>query len=175
MVPIHHAISSVAGVYNAVFVHGDSVGSTMYYGQGAGMMPTASAVVSDIVDIARDIKLGISSRITPLSYTKEAIKEFKIKPIEELETPYYLRFSAVDEPGVLSRLSGVLGAHGISISSVIQQCRVEGGTVPLVIVTHTAKERELQSALTEIKGMDIIKDEVLLIRIEENPGGADQE
>lgn len=176
MVPIHHAISSVGGVYNAIFVHGDAVGSTMYYGQGAGMMPTASAVVADIVDIARNLKLGIGSRITPLSYIEEAIKDLKIRPIEELETPYYLRFSAIDEPGVLSRLSGALGSHGISISSVIQHGRVEGGgAVPLVIVTHTAKERELQSALAEIKNMNIIEDEILLIRIEENPGGADQE
>ena len=75
MVPIKHAISSVGGVYNAVFVHGDAVGSTMFYGQGAGMMPTASAVVADIVDIARDIKLGIPARMTPLAYTDEAVKE----------------------------------------------------------------------------------------------------
>jgi homoserine dehydrogenase len=175
MVPTHHPIAAVGGVYNAVFVHGDAVGSTMHYGQGAGMMPTASAVVADIVDIARDLKLGIPSRISPLGYTEEAIKEVKIKPIAELEIPYYLRFSAKDEPGVLSKLSGALGDHGISILSVIQEGRETGGTVPLVIVTHTAKEAELQKALEEIKGMDIIEDEVLLIRIEENPGGVDQE
>ena len=172
MVPAKHPIASVNGVYNAVFVHGDVVGSTMFYGKGAGMMPTASAVVADIVDIARDIKLGIPARMTPLAYSEEAVKEIKIRPIEDLETPFYLRFSAKDEPGVLSKLSGVLGTHGISISSVIQQGRVDGGTVPLVIVTHSSSERELQSALTEIKGMDIIEDEILLIRIEENPGGA---
>jgi homoserine dehydrogenase len=175
MVPAKHPIASVNGVYNAVFVHGDAVGSTMFYGKGAGMMPTASAVVADIVDIARDIKLGIPARMTPLAYSEEAVKEIKIRPIEDLETPFYLRFSAKDEPGVLSKLSGVLGTHGISISSVIQQGRVDGGTVPLVIVTHSSSERELQSALTEIKGMDIIEDEILLIRIEENPGEADQE
>ena len=173
MVPAKHAIASVGGVYNAVFVHGDAVGSTMFYGQGAGQMPTASAVVADIVDIARDIKLGIPARMTPLAYSVEAVKDINIRPMEELNTPYYLRFSAKDEPGVLSKLSGVLGSHNISILSVIQHGRVAGGKVPLVIVTHTAKERELQDALSEIRALDIVDEEILLIRIEENPGGSE--
>ncbi len=175
MVPIKHAISSVSGVYNAVFVHGDAVGSTMFYGQGAGMMPTASAVVADIVDIARDIKLGIPARMTPLAYSEAAVKDIAIRPIEELKTPYYLRFSAKDEPGILSKISGVLGEHNISILSVIQHGRDAGNTVPLVIVTHMAKEAELQSALTEIRALDIVAEEILLIRIEENPGGSKHE
>lgn len=175
MVPLKHAISSVSGVYNAVFVHGDAVGSTMFYGQGAGMMPTASAVVADIVDIARDIKLGIPARMTPLAYSEAAVKDIGIRPIEELITPYYLRFSAKDEPGVLSKLSGVLGEHNISILSVIQHGRDEGNTVPLVIVTHSAKEEELQMALTEIRALDIVAEEILLIRIEESPGEAEHE
>ncbi|MBI5233540.1 MAG: homoserine dehydrogenase [Deltaproteobacteria bacterium] len=172
MVPLGHPLASVSGVYNAVFIHGDAVGSTMFYGRGAGMMPTASAVVADIMDIARDMKRGVARRICPLSYTDEAIGALDIKPMDELLTSYYIRFSAIDRPGALSKISGVLGAHNISISSVIQKGRKAGSVVPLVIATHTAKEKELRAALKEIERLDVVQDKITYLRIEESLGAA---
>jgi len=172
MVPASHPLATVDGVYNAIHLEGNAVGSVMLYGLGAGMMPTASAVVADLMDIARNMRKGISERITPLAYTAEAIKDVALKPIDSLEIPYYIRFLAVDKPGALSKISGVLGAHNISISSVIQKDRKIGGAVPLVILTHNALERELRSAIEEIQSMDIIHDKIVYIRIEENLGAA---
>lgn len=170
MIPESHPLAKVDGVFNAVHIRGNAVGPVMFYGLGAGMMPTASAVVSDLVDICRNQLKGASSRLTPLSYTQEAIKDIKIKNIEDLDIPYYLRFLAIDKPGVLSRISGVLGAHNISISSVIQKGRKIGGAVPLVIVTHSALERELRQAIKEIEKLDVILDKIIYLRIEENLG-----
>ncbi|MBI4950277.1 MAG: homoserine dehydrogenase [Deltaproteobacteria bacterium] len=172
MVPASHPLATVDGVYNAIHLEGNAVGSVMLYGLGAGMMPTASAVVADLMDIARNMRKGISERVTPLAYTAEAIKDVALKPIDALEIPYYIRFLAVDKPGALSKISGVLGVHNISISSVIQKDRKIGGAVPLVILTHNALERELRSAIEEIQSMDIIHDKIVYIRIEENLGAA---
>lgn len=172
MVPAAHPLATVDGVYNAIHLRGNAVGSVMFYGLGAGMMPTASAVVADIVDICRNIRKNISGRISPLSYTEESIRDIKIKDINSLEIPYYLRFLVTDKPGALSKISGVLGAHNISISSVIQKDRKIGGAVPLVVVTHNAFERELRSAIAEIEKLDLILDKVVYIRIEENLGAA---
>jgi homoserine dehydrogenase len=173
MVPERHPLAKVDGVFNAVFIHGNAVGDTMFYGRGAGMMPTASAVVSDVMDICRDLTKGVPARLSPLSYTENAVKDIGIKNMDDLELPYYLRFSAVDKPGVLSRISGVLGAHNISISSVIQKGRKVGEAVPLVITTHNARERELRMAIAEIEKLDVVVDRVMFIRIEESLGAAD--
>ena len=170
MVPASHPLATVDGVYNAVHVRGNAVGSVMFYGLGAGMMPTASAVVADIMDISMNIKKGISNRLTPLSNARQ----IKTKEAATLEIPYYIRFLAMDKPGVLSRISGVLGEHNISISSVIQRDRKVGGAVPLVVVTHNALERELRTAIEEIQKLDTILEQVVYIRIEENLGAANQ-
>ncbi len=172
MVPESHPLAKVDGVFNAVFLHGNAVGDTMFYGRGAGMMPTASAVVADVMDISRDIVKGSPPRLTPLSYSEKAIKGVKIKDMDDLELPYYLRFSAVDKPGVLSKISGVLGSHNISISSVIQKGRRLGEAVPLVITTHNALEKELRLAMAEIEKLDVVLDRVMFIRIEESLGAA---
>jgi homoserine dehydrogenase len=172
MVPESHPLAKVDGVFNAVFLHGNAVGDTMFYGRGAGMMPTASAVVADVMDISRDIVQGSPPRLTPLSYSEKAIKGVKIKDMDDLELPYYLRFSAVDKPGVLSKISGVLGSHNISISSVIQKGRRLGEAVPLVITTHNALEKELRLAMAEIEKLDVVLDRVMFIRIEESLGAA---
>lgn len=173
LVPEPHPLAKVDGVFNAVFLHGNAVGDTMFYGRGAGMMPTASAVVADVVDITRDIVKGSPPRLTPLSYSQGAIKDVRIKNMDDLELPYYLRFSALDKPGVLSKISGVLGAHNISISSVIQKGRKAGEAVPLVITTHKAREKELRTAIAEIEKLDTVLDSVMFIRIEETLGAAD--
>ncbi len=173
MIPAAHPMAAVDGAYNAIDVIGDQVGSVMLYGLGAGMTPTASAVVADVMDIARNISAGVKNRLAPLGHTPGAVRDIKIKEMDSLETSYYLRFLALDKPGALSRISGVLGEHNISISSVIQKDRKIGGAVPLVIVTHNALERELRAALAEIQKMDIIHDRIIYIRIEENLGAAD--
>ena len=169
MIPADHLLAIVDGVYNAIHLKGNAVGSVMFYGRGAGMMSTASAVVSDVVDICRNITKNAAQRVAPLSYTEESIKNIEIRHIENLEIPYYLRFSVLDKPGVLSRISGVLGNHNISILYVMQKDRKVGGAVPIVIMTHHAKEKELMTALHEIDKLDVVLDKTVYFRIEEDP------
>ncbi|MBE9528512.1 MAG: homoserine dehydrogenase [Proteobacteria bacterium] len=173
MIPSEHPLATVDGAYNAVFMHGDAVGSVMFYGLGAGMEPTASAVVADIIDICRDIKSGGVGRTAPLSTLPAAIKEVELKATEELDIQYYMRFLVTDSPGVLASISGVLGAHNISIYSVIQHERKVGGAVALVIRTHHAMERELRAAVAEIEELEVTKEKVVYIRIEETLGASE--
>ena len=169
MIPLEHSLAKVDGVFNAVYVEGDAVGPTMFYGQGAGEMPTASAVVADVVDIARNLLRGGIRRVPPFSY-ESLDRDVPVKPMEEVSTRYYLRFAAQDRPGVLSRISGILAKHNISIESVIQKGRREEGTVPVVMMTHEAKEMDVQKALAEIDRLDIIGDRTTLIRVEDGKG-----
>jgi homoserine dehydrogenase len=162
MIPESYLISKVDGVLNAVYVVGDAVGETLYYGRGAGDMPTGSAVVSDIVDIST----RIAGKCTPLSEYIGREKEIKIRPVQEIESMYYFRFSAIDRPGVLSKISGILGKHQISIASVIQKGRRVGEAVPLVLLTHKAKEADVQKALLEINQLDVVTGKTALIRVE---------
>ncbi len=164
-------LSNVGGVFNAVYIDSEALGSTLYYGQGAGSLPTGSAVVSDLIDIARNIRSGSPGRVPPAAFVPAARKPLRIKPMEEIESLYYLRFMVKDQPGVLSKISGILGAHGISISSVIQQGRKAVGVVPLVMMSHRAKERDLQLALSEIDRLEYVSGATLLIRVE----GEDEE
>ena len=167
MIPEKNLLSSVNGSLNAIMVTADSVGDILLYGHGAGMMPTASAVVGDIVDIARNLTTGATGRVPLLAYQPENIRRVPIISVDELSTHYYVRFSALDQPGVLSRISGVLGRCGISLKTVHQKGRKTNGAVPLVMLTHQASESDIQAALTEIGKMDVIKDRPVLIRIEE--------
>ncbi|MBI5562639.1 MAG: homoserine dehydrogenase [Deltaproteobacteria bacterium] len=171
MIPAAHPLAAVDGVYNAIALRGNAVGPVFLQGLGAGMMPTASAVVADVMDLCRNITNGAAQRVPALSFMDEAVKDVRIKDMDGLEIPYYLRFSVIDKPGALSKISGVLGAHNISILSVIQKDRKIGGAVPLVVVTHHALERELRSAIEEIERLDLILEKVVYIRIEENLGG----
>jgi len=169
MIPLEHSLAKVDGVFNAVYIEGDAVGPTMFYGQGAGEMPTASAVVADVVDIARDLLKGGTRRVPPFSY-ESLERDVKVKPMEEVFTRYYLRFTAQDRPGVLSRISGILAKRQISIESVIQKGRREEGTVPVVMMTHEAREMDVQKALAEIDRLDIIGGKTVLIRVEDGKG-----
>lgn len=162
MIPNEYLISKVDGVFNAVYVEGDAVGATMYYGRGAGDMPTGSAVVADIVDIGKRI---VRSQKPAVGIQKEGAG-FKIKKMEDVESMYYFRFSAMDKPGVLSKISGILGNYNISIASVIQKGRRIGGSVPLVVLTHTAKERDVLNAIKEIDNLPVVSDKTLFIRVE---------
>lgn len=167
MIPESHPLSHVNGSMNAVTIDGDATGETMLYGAGAGMMPTASAVLSDIVDIARNIMTGSRQRVPILGSPNESIRTVPILPITEIFTSYYIRLAAADHPGVLSKVSGILGHHGISIKSVHQKGRRSNGTVPVVMTTHRAKEKEVQLALQEITTLDAIPEKPMVIRIEE--------
>ena len=166
MIPTDSPVAQVEGVYNAIQLVGDAVGDIVLYGQGAGSLPTGSAVVSDVIDIARNILTGAAGRVPPASFQRDQRRPLRIRPMEEIASLYYLRFMVVDRPGVLSHISGVLGRHGISISSVLQKGRKEGQTVPVVIMTHSAIERHVQAALRNIDHMSFISEPTTLIRIE---------
>ena len=167
MIPFDNLLSNVNGTLNAVMVSGDAVGDIMLYGRGAGMMPTASAVISDAVDIARNLMTGTTCRVPPLSFQKDAMQNIKIMPMDEIVTHYYFRFAALDRPGVLSKISGILGKHDISIQSVQQKGRKIDGSVPVVMVSHRAREADVRKALSAINNLDVVSEKTVLIRIED--------
>jgi homoserine dehydrogenase len=168
MIPLKNLLASISGTVNAITISGDAVGDILLYGHGAGMMPTASAVVSDIVDIARNILSGTVRRVPPLSYQRDSIRRIPVLPIDDLLTHYYFRFAALDRPGVLSTISGILGKYDISLQSVHQKGRKTNGSVPLVMLSHRAKEADVNQALAEIRNLNVVSDEPVLIRIEDN-------
>jgi homoserine dehydrogenase len=165
MLPMDYPIAQVDGVFNALSIVGDAVGSTMFYGRGAGDMPTGSAVVGDIIDIGRDILCGCADR-SPVAAFRER-SPLTIRAMDDISCCYYLRFSVMDKPGVLSRVSGVLGMNNISISSVIQKGRGAMEAVPLVMMSHEALERDVRKALDEINKMDCVAGPTMVIRVEE--------
>jgi homoserine dehydrogenase len=162
-----HVLASVKGVYNAVHIEGNAVGDVMLYGMGAGMMPTGSAVVSDLVDVARDILNKTPGRIPPLAFLPDRLQKIEIKPVSDISTSYYFRFLALDRPGVLSKISGILGRYQISIAAVIQKGR-HTNSVPLLMITHEALESDVRKALDEINALDAVLAPAVLIRIENN-------
>jgi homoserine dehydrogenase len=166
MIPRSHILANVLDAYNAIYLEGDFVGPNLYYGLGAGRRPTASAVVADIIDLSRRIHAGVEVFPSPLGHLSPSESPVRIKPIDEHEGPYYFRFSAVDRPGVLSKLSGILGENGISIYSVIQKGRNLNGSVPVVILTHEAREQDVQNALRTTSGLDVLTDTPVMIRVE---------
>jgi homoserine dehydrogenase len=172
MIPADSLLAKVDGAMNAIAVHGDAVGPTLFYGAGAGELPTASAVVGDLMELAREVRRGSVGRVAPLSFLPEALTRRPIVPLGELFARCYLRFTAVDRPGVLAHIAGALGAHGISIESVIQKGRGHGpdgaeGAVPVVVLTHPAREAAVRQALEVIDALDDVTAPTRLIRIEE--------
>lgn len=158
-----HLLSNVKGVYNAIYVHGDLVGGTLFYGRGAGSKPAASSVVSDIMDVARNIRADATNRL-PLYGEDKTIK--RLRNIAEIESRYYLRLSVVDKPGGLAKIAAILGRHGISIASVTQKERMQARIVSVVMMTHEAKERNMRLALREIGKLAVIKRKTVAIRVE---------
>jgi len=168
MIPLHYPLADVDGVFNAIRLTGDFVDTVMFYGRGAGMDPTASAIVGDVMAIARNIMVGVGRRTAPLGYLDTNLKKLPIKPIGEIIGKYYLRFSALDRPGVLAKIAGVLGKNEISIESMIQRARLADETVPIVIMTHEAHESDIRRALEEVDSFDFINEKSMLIRIEDS-------
>ena len=167
LIPEGHLLSTVEGVFNAIYIKGDAIGPTLFYGQGAGQMPTGSAVVSDLVELGRNLLVRTQGRRVPLlSYQESAIEKIPLKKMGDVVMRFYMRFSALDRPGVLSRISGILGKNEISISAVIQKGRKINGAVPIVMMTHEAKEENLHRALREIDRLNVILGKTIFIRVE---------
>ncbi len=164
MIPDSNLISSVNGVFNAIHVDADATGAGLYYGKGAGELPTGSAVVSDIIDIARNIKSGAAERFQDIGILEN--KKLKVRKMEDIRTSYYLRFSVKDNPGVLSTISGILGKHNISIESMIQKGRETKKAVTVVMMTHEAKEKDMVTALKEINRLSDISGKTMFLRVE---------
>lgn len=164
LIPEDHLLASVNGVNNAIHVSSDLAGNLLFYGPGAGQLSAASAVVSDIVALTHDIKAGLF-RSTLNIAVDQSIK--KIHKIDDIEGRYYIRFMALDKPGVLTKISGVLAKLGISIASVTQKERHKSQIVPIVMIVHEAKEKNLRAALKAIDHMEFIKEKSVAIRMEE--------
>jgi homoserine dehydrogenase len=159
----NHILASVSDVFNAVLLEGSAVGPILLYGRGAGEMPTASAVVSDIVDMARNIASGARRRI-PMTYYRSG-NELDIKPIDDVESRYYLCFWVADKPKVLATIATTLGMYSISIASVLQRESNEESSVPVIMLTHKAVEKNVREALVEIEKMDFVKKKTHVIRM----------
>jgi homoserine dehydrogenase len=159
-------LAKIEGVYNAIQLIGDAVGDVVLSGRGAGDLAAGSAVVSDIIAGARNLLKGGAGRVPPASFQPQERRPLRMRPMEEIRSLYYLRFMVIDRPGVLAQIAGELGRCGISISSMLQKGRREGQTVPIVIKTHTARERDVQTALSQINRMSFMSEPTTLIRIE---------
>lgn len=163
LIPNDHPLANVDGVFNAIFVTADMVGDLLFYGQGAGQNPTASAVVSDLISLAENIYKECA--FSPFNFSQtQHIR--RMRKIDEIDTRFYIRFMALDKPGVLAKIAGILGKHGIGIASVSQKERRRARIVPVVIITDEAKERAMRLALERISKLAIIK-EAVAIRMEE--------
>ena len=165
LVPKSHILANVNGSFNAVLLRGDEVGDVLLYGRGAGSRPTASAVMSDVVDIAK----RMSTRFKDLGLLRAVQKSLKVKNTSSILSRYYMRFHVVDKPGVLSQISQVLGKHQISISDVVQHERRQGSVVPLILITHDAHENYVRKAIRAIDRLRTIRGKSQVLRIEEAP------
>ena len=163
LVPNRHVLASVNDVFNAIYVRGDVVGDTLYYGRGAGQDATASAVLSDLADAALDLKCGTRSRIPPFVPHE---REGAVLPIAEVVARYYVRLSVIDKPGTLARIAAILGRSKIGISSVIQPEGHEGESVPLILMIHDATNAAITRALAKIGSLSAVKAPPVMIRVE---------
>jgi homoserine dehydrogenase len=166
MVPRGHLLNDVRDAQNAIWIHGEALGSTMYVGTGAGMMPTATSVIGDLLEIARSRFAGDRAS-PPLGFPFRELRRARLMPIGDGIGEWYLRFLVADRPGVLGRIASMLGRHGISISSVIQNERAKRNSVPIVLRTHEARERSLRAALDEIRAANVVRGRPLSLRIED--------
>ncbi len=167
LIPQRRLIANVDGVMNAVLVKGDAVGPTLYYGAGAGSLPTASAVVADLVDVVRALTTDPTNRVPHLAFQPDELADTPVLSMDQVETAYYLRLTALDEPGVMARIASILGEHGISIEAIQQKEPGEGEThVPLVMLTHRVLEGRMNQAIAEIERLGSVQGNVMRIRME---------
>lgn len=167
LIPEHRLVANVNGVMNAVVVKGDAVGPTLYYGAGAGSEPTASAVIADVIDVARVLTTDPNNRVPHLAFQPNQLSDFPVLPMEEVVTAYYLRMQAIDKPGVLADVTRILGDAGISIEAILQKEPAEGANhVPVIMLTQRVQEKFMNKAISEIEALDSIDDKVMRIRLE---------
>ncbi len=165
MIPEKALIANVHGVMNAVLVDGDAVGQTMYYGAGAGAEPTASAVVADVIDVVRTLTADRDNRVPHLAFQPGELSDEPILPIEEVVSAYYLRLHAVEKPGVLAMVTGILSESGISIDAILQK-ETHEQLVPIIILTQEVKEQQMNEAIAKIEASADIDGAVTRIRVE---------
>ena len=159
--PKEHPLAAVNGVFNAIFVRGNAIGEAMFYGQGAGSLPTASAVVADIIDVSRDIVNDTFGRVRCTCYEQK-----RLCPLEETESSYYVRLLVDDKPGVLGLIATAFGDAGVSLKSVIQTQRNIVDHAEIVAITHAVRHASIQAALQELKGMPVVDEIRNVIRVE---------
>lgn len=166
LIPETQLLANVNGVMNAIQIHGDAVGSTLLYGPGAGSLPTASAIVADLVDVARALTVDPTNRVPHLAFQPTHLDDISILPINETSCPFYVRLSVRDEVGVLALITRTLADHGVSLESVIQKDGVEGEPVALILLTHSVRERDVLSALSQIEQQTFVVGKTVVLRCE---------
>ena len=168
LIPERRLIANVDGVMNAVLVQGDAVGPTLYYGAGAGSEPTASAVVADVIDVARTMTVDPENRVPHLAFQPNALSDTPVLAMEQIETAYYLRMQAADRPGVLAEVTQILGEQGISIEAMIQKEPAEGESIAsIIMLTQRVVESQMNEAIRRIEQLDVIEGDVTRIRLEQ--------
>jgi homoserine dehydrogenase len=166
LLPQDHLLARVDGVYNGILVKGDAVGEVLFSGRGAGKMPTASAVISDIIFTARNVAVGVAGRVPAVAYDIEKVQKRRVVPHDEIQNRFFVRVTCVDQPGVLASIARVLSEGGISISSVAQNERQKGSSVPVYISTYTATEKAMREAVAAIEKLPPVKPGSLVLRLE---------
>lgn len=168
LIPADQLIANVNGVMNAVMVNGDAVGSTLYYGAGAGMDATASAVVADLVDVVRAMTSDPENRVPHLAFQPSALSDVTVLSIDACETAYYLRIQAKDSPGVLAQVASILSERGINIESIMQKELEEmDGKVPMILLTHKVTEVKMNDAIKALEALEGVEGQVVRIRVEQ--------
>lgn len=168
LIPADRLLANVNGVMNAVMVHGDAVGSTLYYGAGAGAEPTASAVIADIVDVARFMTATPADQVPALGFQSDQLSDHPILPIDQCEAAYYLRIQAKDHPGVLAQVASIFSVRGINIESIMQKEAEElDGSIPMILLTHRVEEQRINDAIMALEALDTVQTPVVRIRVEQ--------
>ena len=171
LIPAKRLIANVEGAMNAVLVQGDAVGSTLYYGKGAGAEPTASAVIADLVDVTRMHTADPGNRVPHLAFQPDQLSNMPILPREEIETAYYLRLRVEDKPGVLADVTRILADQGISIDALLQREPAEGeGETDIIILTHVCIEKQADAAMVKIEALAAVKGKATRLRLEDLKG-----
>jgi homoserine dehydrogenase len=168
LIPAKRLLANVEGAMNAVLVKGDAVGSTLYYGKGAGAEPTASAVIADLVDVTRMHTADPEHRVPHLAFRPDAVADIPVLPMAEVQTSYYLRLRVEDKPGVLADITRILADQQISIDAMLQREPEEGeGETDIIILTHVCREKAADAAIAKIESLPVVKRKVIRLRLEE--------